>query len=286
MALTFIALVTAVAVGSGLIATCGLCLTAAQLRRTIATLDRRIASIAPYLAVAAAVFLLKWVSHDERLRLSYAIGWEMTDSIYALEGTFVAALQNLVPPELYGFFSGMYMFGFSYLLFTGAILAFALPSQRRFKELLVAYLLNYSLGAVCYTLFVAYGPRNWPPARVDGLMYELYPQTQELTAAVSAKTNVFPSLHTSLSVVVLLFAWRTRRTYPWWSLIAAFVSTSVVLSTMVLGIHWLLDVAAGALLGVWSVVASSRIVERVEGEGDAAPTSPFAVDEPDSDLGD
>ncbi|APW97006.1 phosphoesterase PA-phosphatase [Halobiforma lacisalsi AJ5] len=265
MALPSVALVTAVVVAIGLVATCLLCLTAEQVWLTIDTFDRRFASTAPYLAVAAVVFLLKWLTHDERLDLSYAIGWKMTDSIYAVEGTFVAVLQDFVPSSLYGFFSGIYMFGFSYLLFTAAVLTFVLPSQRSFKELLVAYLLNYSLGAVCYTLFVAYGPRNWIPSRVDGVLYDLYPQTQEVTAAVSAKTNVFPSLHTSLSVVVLLFAWRTHGTYPRWSSIATFVASSVVLSTMVLGIHWLLDVVAGVVLGVGSVVAASRIVDRVEG---------------------
>ncbi|SFC26089.1 Membrane-associated phospholipid phosphatase [Halobiforma haloterrestris] len=279
MALPSVAIVTAVVVGLGLVATCLLCLTAEQVRRTIDTFDRRIASTAPYLAVAAVVFLLKWITHDERLDLSYAIGWRMTESIYAVEGAFVAVLQDLIPPSLYGFFSGIYMFGFSYLLFTAAVLTFALPSQRCFKELLVAYLLNYSLGAVCYTLFVAYGPRNWIPARVDGVLYDLYPQTQEVTAAVSAKTNVFPSLHTSLSVVVLLFAWRTHGTYPRWSSIATFVASSVVLSTMVLGIHWLFDVVAGVALGIGSAVAASRIVDRAEG-GDpptASDDGPVAI---------
>ena len=265
MAAIHVAIVTWIVVATGLSLTCLCCLESVQVRQTIRTFDRRIADVAPYLGVAAVTFLAKSVTHDERLHLSHVVGWNVTDSIYAIEGSFVAALQAAVPPSLYGFFSGMYMFGFPYLLATAAVLAFLLPSRRQFKELLVAYLLNYSLGAICYTLFVAYGPRNWTSSQVDGLLYELYPWTQDLTAAVSAKTNVFPSLHTSLSVVVLLFAWRTRRAYPRWSLIASFVATSVILSTMVLGIHWLLDVVAGVALGVGTVAAASRIVAHVEG---------------------
>ncbi|WP_337652847.1 phosphatase PAP2 family protein [Halomontanus rarus] len=101
----------------------------------------------------------------------------------------------------------------------------------------------------CYTLFIAYGPRNHRSS-VDGLMYRFYPQTQEVTAAVSSKTSVSPSLHTSLAVVVLLFAWRSHRAYPRWFTIASVVATSVVLSTMCLGIHWAINVAAGLLLAV------------------------------------
>jgi membrane-associated phospholipid phosphatase len=67
-----------------------------------------------------------------------------------------------------------------------------------------------------------------------------------------------------MAIIVLLFAWQTRRAYPRWFNIAAFVSTSVVLSTMVLGIHWVSDVVAGVALGTWCVVTASWIVERVD----------------------
>ena len=285
MTLLYVTAVVWLAVGAGLAATCALCLELEQLVRAVDELETRLIGVAPYLGAAAIFFLLKWVTHEPRLRVSYAIGWNITDSLYAVEGTFVAALQTAVPDPLYAVLSGMYVFGFTYLLFAAAVLTFLLPSQRRFKELLIAYLLNYSLGAVCYTLFIAYGPRIWISTRVDGLLYQLYPQTQTLTSAVASNTNVFPSLHTSLSVVVLLFAWRTRRAYPRWVPIASLVAAGVVLSTMVLGIHWLTDVVAGVALGAWSVVAASRIVASVDGDGDGGP-APTAVENDPSDVAD
>ncbi|SEQ80240.1 phosphatase PAP2 family protein [Natrinema salaciae] len=265
MALGFVVLLTVLVVCSGLVGTCAICLDRTAISRTAAELDHRFVEISPYLAVTGVFFLAKRATHGHSLRLSRALDWDLTAEIYALEGEFVAFLQTVVPQATLEFFSAMYMFGFPYLLVTAPILYFLLPSQRHLKELLVAYLLNYLIGSLFYTLFVVYGPRNHLSS-VDGLMYSFYPQTQEMTAAVSANTNVFPSLHTSLSVVVMLLAWRSRREHPRWFPIASFVTACVVFSTMYLGIHWLIDVIAGVALGVGSVFAAEWLVDRAEGD--------------------
>ncbi|NUC74128.1 phosphatase PAP2 family protein [Haloterrigena sp. SYSU A558-1] len=267
MALLNMLLLTGLAVLAGLTMTCVLCLDRRQLRRTIGEYDHRLRDVAPYLGAAALFFLTKRLTHDYSVKLSHALDWDITAELYTVEGEFVAHLQAIVPRSTLEFFSVMYMFGFPFLLVTAPILYFALSSQRHLKELLIAYVFNYAIGAICYTLFIAYGPRNHL-STVDGLMYSFYPQTQDMTAAVSANTDVFPSLHTSLAVVVLLFAWRSRREYPRWLPIAAFVAASVVFSTMYLGIHWLSDVVAGIVLGVGSVYAAERIVARAEGDAD------------------
>ncbi|ELY84515.1 phosphatase PAP2 family protein [Natrinema altunense] len=265
MALGYVTFITIATVCTGVTATCALCVRASALPRTIAELEDRGRSIAPYLGVTLLVLLVKRWTHYRRLELSYALDWDITAEIYAVEGSFVAGLQSIVPDALIGFFSAMYMFGFPYLLVSALVLYFLLGTQRRFKQLLVAYALNTLVGSVFYTLFVAYGPRNHL-STVNGLMYEFYPQTQELTAEVSANTNVFPSLHTSLAVIVALFAWRSRREYPRWFPIASVVATLVVFSTMYLGIHWLIDVVAGVVLGIWCVLTAERLVARAEGE--------------------
>nr|WP_049904366.1 phosphatase PAP2 family protein [Natrialba asiatica] len=247
----------------GLLITFSVCLNLQQIRRTTDEFNYRLRNVAPYLGTAALFFLAKRATHKYSLQISYALDWNITDELYAIEGKFVAILQNLVPETTLEFFSAMYMFGFPFLVVAPLILYFLLPSQRHLKELLIAYLLNYLIGSICYTLFIAYVPRNHL-ASVDGLMYQFYPQTQDLTAAVSANTYVFPSLHTSLAIVVLLFAWRSRREYPRWFPIAAFVVAGVVFSTMYLGIHWVLDVVAGVMLGAGTIYAAEQFVARVE----------------------
>jgi len=261
MALLNALIVTALVVVGSLAVTAALCIDAERLRRTRAEIDVRLADVAPYLVATALFFLAKRATHGLSLRISESLDWNITDELYAVEGLFVAHLQDLTPNATYDFFSGMYMFGFPFLLLFPLAAYFLLPSGRHLKELLIAYLLNYFIGTLCYTLFIAYGPRVWVSDAVSEPMYELYPQTQDLTAAVSANTNVFPSLHTSLAVAVAILAYRSREAYPRWFAIATFVATCVVLSTMILGIHWLLDVLAGLALAIVSVRGAERIVD-------------------------
>ncbi|MFC4987755.1 phosphatase PAP2 family protein [Saliphagus infecundisoli] len=261
MAFIPIAVLTVLVVLTGLSMTCALCLTPRQLRSV--GVGDRLRDVSPYLGAAAVCFLAKRATDGYSLRISRALGWDVTDELHAIEGGFVPAFQEVVPGATLEFFAAMYMFGFPFLIATAPVLYFLSPTGRRLKELLVAYLLNYVVGAICYTLVIAYGPRNHL-ASVEGLMYVAYPATQDLTAAMSANTDVFPSLHTSLAVVVVCFAWWSRREYPRWYPIAAVVGSGVVLSTMYLGIHWLVDVVAGVALGVGSVHAARRLVARLE----------------------
>ncbi|AGB15104.1 membrane-associated phospholipid phosphatase [Halovivax ruber XH-70] len=281
MALSSMLVVTVIAVAVGFVGTCALCLDRGRVRHTVAARRGRVRELAPYVGAAGFFLLAKFLTSEYSVRLSQRIGWNITDEIYAVEGEFVAVLQRVVPDVTVEVFSALYMFGFPYLLATAPILYVTMSSLRRFKELLVAYLLNYVVGGVAlYTLFIAYGPRNHLDS-VEGLMYDFYPQTQDLTAAIADNTNVFPSLHTSLSVVVLLFAWRTRREFPKWFVLAAILVSGVVFSTMYLGIHWAIDVVAGIVLALWSVAAAEYIVGSIEGERDRRSverSSEFATD--------
>lgn len=265
MALSTVVLITGAVVFTGIVLTSVLCLDRSHLAQTREEYRDRIRILAPYFAITALFFVLKRFTHEPSVQLSEQIGIESTATLYAIEGEFVAWLQSITPEFAYTVFSGFYMFGFSYLLLVPLVLYTLTPAIRELKELLVAYMLNYLIGQICYTLFIAYGPRVYL-STVEGKMYNLYPQTQDLTGAVSANTDVFPSLHTSLTVVVLLFAWQTRDVQPRWFPVAAVVTTGVVVSTMTLGIHWLVDVLAGLLLAVGTVAASKPLVARAEGE--------------------
>ncbi|WP_049928582.1 phosphatase PAP2 family protein [Halopiger goleimassiliensis] len=263
MALGPVLLITSVAVCIGLVSTCWICLERIDIQRTVADFKAHFLDAAPYVAAALLFFVAKRATHGYSLRISHALDWDITSEIFAVEGALVAAVQRVVPEVTLEFFTVMYMFGFPYLLVTAPVLYFFVGARHSLKKLLVAYLLNYVVGSICYTLFIAYGPRIHL-ASVDGLMYDAYPQTQSLTAAVSSNTDVFPSLHTSLAVVVVLLAWQSRRHLPRWLPISAFVAVSVVFSTMYLGIHWAVDVVAGVVLAVWSVIVAHRLVDWIE----------------------
>lgn len=263
MALALIASITAVVVLVGTVVTGYLCIDREQFRDTTDHLDNRVYDVAPYFLITGLFFIIKRFTHEPSVKLQKAVGWDITSILYSVEGLFIARVQDIAPPIAVPVFSAFYMFGFPYLLIAPLVLYLLSSQVRALKTLLFAYMLNYIVGQICYTVFVAYGPRVHL-SQVDGLMYETYPMTQDMTGAVSAATDVFPSLHTSLAVVVLLVAWGTRDAHPRWFKITAVVATGVVLSTMVLGIHWLVDVLAGIALAAWSVYAARRIVKYTE----------------------
>lgn len=214
------------------------------------------------IAVLLVVLVTNGLIRDATQNLSWVFGWNITPLIRQIEGGVVIYIQSLATPLLTAYFSYIYVFGYGFLLIFPFLAYLSLSDQTHFRSLVLAYTLNYGLGLICYLVFIAYGPRNsFGPGLVESLLFDTYPQFQFLTRSVNVPTNVFPSLHTSLSATVALLAFHTRREYPIWLWISIVLAVSVFISTMYLGIHWLLDVIAGIVLAVVSVEGARRYVK-------------------------
>ena len=229
------------------------------------TLRANLRAVAPTLAALVVVLAVNGAVRDVGVELSWLIGINVTGFIHAVEGQFVARLQSLGTPAVTAYFSGVYVFGYAFLLTFPVVAYLVCPDSRPLRTLLVAYAVNYGLGLVCYVLLISYGPRNFMPELVDSLLYTNWPQSQLLTGRVNRNTNVFPSLHTSLSVTVALVGYRYREVYPRWLPVAVGLAASIAVSTVYLGIHWVTDVVAGAALAAVAVAVASRRVEDVDG---------------------
>lgn len=232
----------------------------------------RIRAALPYLGVLVATLLINARARRVGPDVSWIIGLEITGIIYSIEGTFVPTLQALTPHWLVIYFSASYLYGYVYLLVFPLLAYLALEDPVPLRKTVVAYTFNYAIGLTCYVLFIAYGPRNMLPTLVEPLMYVNWPRSQILTSQVNVNTNVFPSLHSSLSGTVFILAYRTRDVYPKWFAVTGVVATSVVISTMVLGIHWAIDVVAGLGLAWLSVWLADRIERRFHEEFDEMET--------------
>ncbi|ELY99916.1 PA-phosphatase-like phosphoesterase [Natrialba chahannaoensis JCM 10990] len=233
-----------------------------RLRDTRLEWRARIRAAAPVSALLAAVLLFNSVARQYGPDVSWIIHWNLTWPIYDVEGEFILWLQSFEAPAITAYFSFIYIYGYVFLLVFPVIAYFALSNTRPLRELLTAYTLNYVLGLGLYVFIVAYGPRNMMPELVDALLYDTYPQYQHLTRQVNRNTNVFPSLHTSLAATVMFLAFRTRAIYPKWFLLATGLGVSIAISTMYLGIHWAIDVAAGIVLAYICVALAHVLVGR------------------------
>ncbi|MDS0474017.1 phosphatase PAP2 family protein [Natrinema sp. 1APR25-10V2] len=234
-----------------------------RLARTRAEWRSRLRTNAPVIAALIVVLLINRVARQTAPAISREIGIHLTATFYNLEGEFILIFQSIASAELTAYFSTVYVFGYTFLLIFPVIAYFTLSDTRIFRRLLTAYALNYALGLVLYILVIAYGPRNVMPAELaPTMLYDTHPQYQYLTREVNANTNVFPSLHTSLSATVATFAAMTRSAFPKWFPVAVVLAASVAISTMYLGIHWGIDVTAGLLLAALCVRLSDRLVGR------------------------
>lgn len=204
----------------------------------------------PFLGFLGIVLLFNAHYRITVHHISYVVGFNITPYIVAFEGEAILLVQALFGDRFDLFFSFMYIYGYVFLLVFPLLAYFVLARLDMFKSLTLAYAANYGIGLFCYMIFIAYGPRNY--LVIEPIVEPLPAQFQLLTTEFNQNTNVFPSLHTSLSATVMLFAWRTKETYRHWMYMAMFIGGSVIVATMYLGIHWAIDVVAGILLAGFS----------------------------------
>ncbi|GAB3689267.1 hypothetical protein GCM10028857_24400 [Salinarchaeum chitinilyticum] len=228
----------------------------------------RALELLPYTSVLALVLLFNASLRPRIDEFSSAFAVNFTHEIHDFEGNLVAHLQEAIPEPMFLYFSAVYVVGYGALLIYPPVAYVVLEDVVKPAMLFVAYAVNYFVGALCYIVFNVFGPRNLQVGRVRQPLFEEFPEVMYITSAINTNSNAFPSLHTSMAVMVLIFAWYTREEYPRWLAIVAVIAPSVVIATMALGIHWFTDVVAGIGLALLSVGTAQWSVARYRGETD------------------
>jgi membrane-associated phospholipid phosphatase len=85
----------------------------------------------------------------------------------------------------------------------------------------------------------------------------------EAVAEGGAQKDIFPSLHTAAPTFIALYSFRHRALPPYrytWPLVL-FFAANIIVATMFLRWHWLVDVVAGLALAVTSQVLSVWVTE-------------------------
>jgi membrane-associated phospholipid phosphatase len=156
-------------------------------------------------------------------------------------------LQPLVHPWLTHILTGCYVSWF-WLLFVTILLMLA-DSRRAVAEYVLASLVTFYIGYFCYVLVPVVGPG-----------YTMHFTTAVGDIAPTFTSNrlplprdCFPSLHTAISVLMVIYVWRFRRRWTWFYLPFAAL---IIFSTLYLRMHYFTDDLAGvALATVVSLIA-------------------------------
>jgi membrane-associated phospholipid phosphatase len=136
------------------------------------------------------------------------------------------------------------------------------------RELSTAVIVQMGIGFLLFLVFPAGPPRFYPPLSSGGFhplhlhsvtgLYEMQQSAFDTVDPLRIR-SAFPSLHCSIAVLTLFYAWRfgdallprRRRLYFW---ICLPLVISLWLSTIYLRHHWVPDIAAGILLGLASAL--------------------------------
>ncbi len=187
-------------------------------------------------------------------------------------------LQRWTTPWLTDLLSAAYA---SYFI-TPAILGGLLYVSGRiaeFRTFMLVVIVTLYLGFLGYVLVPAVGPIHFlsgqydAPARLSGLVFHRGAEAL-MEAWRPIHRDCFPSLHTAVSTLTSLWAWRTRRSYRLGPLVAAIylpLNGALWFATVYLRYHWVIDLVAGWLLAAvvaWSVPPLARRWYALQEAGD------------------
>ena len=216
------------------------------------------------LFLLASVFLVNFLETTiettvrDRWGVGRELGYQLARAAHWFEGSNTVEGYDAASPIIVYGYSSAYFFAMLVLVFaTGWALARA-PGREPFRVFALAVTVDYAISLPFFLFFPV--PERWAyPESGAILLSDLWaPELIEVFRPISGLDNCFPSFHVSLTVVMVALAFLYRLRYRWSAL---WIGLLITLSTSVLGIHWLTDIAAGLATGILAV-AIARLMDR------------------------
>jgi PAP2 superfamily len=195
--------------------------------------------------------------------------WYLDDRIYAFDLRVFGfepsvALDRFVSPATTEWFAFFYFLYFLIL----SVHVFPMMLQRDevlLSRFAVGILMLFMTAHILYMAVPGWGP-YWYLKGVfrhdlqGGLFWRL---VREAVDAGGAQKDIFPSLHTAAPTFMTIYSIRHRRYLPFrytWPVVT-FLATQMILATMFLRWHYLVDVVAGLMLATTASILSQRIAD-------------------------
>lgn len=255
-----------------------------------ACLVRVSADLGVYLFVLAIVRLhvLRWGGVASALLYRVTIIAALLASFFQLREILPAVSPRAVDARIYDF--DLHVFGFEpsvwldqfvrpattewfaffYFLYFLILTVHVIPMLLSRDSVLLArfalgILIIFMTAHLLYMVVPGWGPYWYLKGT---FMHELegpvfWPLVREAVDAGGPQKDIFPSLHTAVPTFLAIFSFRHRQRLPFrytWPIVA-FLATQIIVATMFLRWHYLVDVVAGLVLAATASVVTHRLAD-------------------------
>jgi membrane-associated phospholipid phosphatase len=171
------------------------------------------------------------------------------------------ALQRFISPPLTAWMQFAYIFHLLNIPIVACYI-YVRRERARFREMMCGLIVIFFFGLLGYVLVPAIGPvytlrDQYTVALTQSL--EVFTRQMEFMDFARIQRDVFPSMHTAVSFIVWLYAYRNSRRL--FLLLAPFI-LSLWVSTVYLRYHYLIDVVAGLVLAPLCFYAANWLFKR------------------------
>jgi hypothetical protein len=161
-------------------------------------------------------------------------------------------------------------FAFFYFLYFLILTVHVIPMLLSRDSVLLArfalgILIIFMTAHLLYMLVPGWGPYRYLKGtfghELEGPVF--WPLVRETVDAGGAQKDIFPSLHTAVPTFLAIFSFRHRQRLPFrytWPIVA-FLATQIIVATMFLRWHYLVDVVAGLVLAATASVVTHRLAD-------------------------
>jgi membrane-associated phospholipid phosphatase len=213
----------------------------------------------PYFLAMLSLIAFNYIETYLDPRITGLFGLNFTHLVSSVEGGIVQRIQSLSPknPIALSYFSFMYFLMLMTLLFSSPILYLYMGREDLVRMISLGYLLTYLFAFPFYIFFPV--DEVWTYSEhVPLLSNAISPMLAESMRGASAINNCFPSLHTSFSILLAFTA--SLSGIRGYTILVWVSASSIIFSTIYLGVHWVVDVVGGMMLA--AIVISILLLDR------------------------
>ena len=215
-----------------------------------------------FLAVFLSYFQLRWILPAVSPQSVDADLLALDLCVFGFEPSI--AWDRYVTPHTTEWFAFFY-FGYFFLV-AAHVLPIMLVGKNKLRtaHFALGIFMVFCTGHLLYMLVPGWGPYRHLAGQFEhplegGLFWRLVRATVD---AGGAQKDIFPSLHTATPTYFAIYSYIHRRVLPFrftWPLMA-FAATQIIIATMFLRWHYLIDILAGLTVATTAGLVSHRIV--------------------------